>query len=115
MVKARIYEVIMDILTNKQYKQYNKISRYNNFPFYYNTLDKKYEYSTTAHLDDSTPYQLYSSNTGDTWDSIALNFYNNPTYFWVLCDFNRIQDPYSFIKPGTSIKIPVFSSIMYKM
>ena len=105
----------MDILTKKSYKNYDKISRYNNFPYYYNTLDKKYEYGTTAWLNDQTPYQLYKTKTGDSFDSLALDFYNNPTYFWIICDFNRIQDPYEFLEPGTELKIPVFSSIQFNI
>ena len=46
----------MNILTDKQYKVYNRLSRYSLFPIYYNTLDDKYESSTTAYLDDSTEY-----------------------------------------------------------
>ena len=34
----------MDILKDKQYKDYSSISRYNNFPFYYHAKDKKYIY-----------------------------------------------------------------------
>jgi hypothetical protein len=49
----------MNILTDKQYKVYNRLSRYSLFPIYYNTLDDKYESSTTAYLDDSTEYLLH--------------------------------------------------------
>ena len=48
-----------DILTQKTYKKYDKISRYANFPCYYNITDLKYQYGTTAQLDDSTPYIMY--------------------------------------------------------
>ena len=30
----------------------------------------------------------------DTLDSLALKYYGRPDLFWVIADFNRIQDPY---------------------
>ena len=44
----------MDILTNKQYLQYDYISRYSSFPVYYNKEDKKWIYSLTKHLNNTT-------------------------------------------------------------
>lgn len=49
----------MNILTDKQLKSYNRISRYSAFPIYYNTVEDKYESSTTAYLKNSTPYVLH--------------------------------------------------------
>ena len=103
-----------DILTQKTYKKYDRISRYANFPYYYNITDFKYQYGTTAQLDETTPYILYKVQKNDTLDYLALINYNNPTYFWVIADFNRIQDPYTALTPGDIIKIPVFSSIRFK-
>lgn len=103
----------MDILTNKSYKTYSRVSRYSVFPYYYNTEDKKYMYGTTSYLDDTTPYSTYVVLRGDTLDTLALEFYNNPTFYWIIADFNRIQDPYAKLKVGSHIKVPVFSSITF--
>lgn len=103
----------MDRLQEKTYRTYNYISRYSNFPYYYNTEDEKYIYGTTAYLDDSTPYTLYKVQKTDTWDSMALKFYNSPTFFWILCDFNRVQDPYEMPEVGTSIKVPALTNIKF--
>ena len=105
----------MDRLQQKAYRTYNYISRYSSFPYYYNTEDEKYIYGTTAYLDDSTPYTLYKVQKADTWDSMALKFYNSPTFFWILCDFNRIRDPFIKLKEGQQIKVPVITSIRYKL
>ena len=104
----------MDILKDKRYKDYNRLSRYGNFPCYYNTLDRKYLTGTTANLKDTSSYTIYIVKPNDSYDSIALRFYNNPTYYWVICDFNRIQNP--FVKPaeGSRIKIPTLSNITYQ-
>ena len=71
----------MDILIDKQYKSYDYISRYTSFPFYYNTEDKKYIYGTTSHLSGDVPYVIYKVKPYDTLDSIALQYYNNPTLY----------------------------------
>jgi nucleoid-associated protein YgaU len=52
---------------------------------------------------------------GDTLDSLALYYYNNPTYYWVIADFNRIQDPYLELEVGRILKIPTFSNIAFKL
>ena len=44
-------------LTNKKYKDYSYMSRYNNFPYYWDTIDKKYVYGTTSWLNDETIYR----------------------------------------------------------
>ena len=103
----------MDKLKQKAYRTYNYISRYSSFPYYYNTEDEKYIYGTTAYLDDSTPYTLYKVQKADTWDSMALKFYNSPTFFWILCDFNRVQNPYEMPEVGTLIKVPALTNIKF--
>ena len=102
-----------DILTNEIYNSYDYVSRYSNFPFYYNTRDKKYVGGLTAYLDDSTLYSLYTVQQGDTFDNLALRFYNNPTLFWIICSFNHIQNPYIKLKVGQKIKIPSISNIKF--
>lgn len=104
----------MDVLINKAYKEYGRVSRYNNFPYYYNVEDKKYVYGTTSYLDDSTPYILHQIEKGDTLDSLALYYYGNPTFFWVIADFNRITDAYESIEDRKDIKIPSFTGLTFK-
>lgn len=104
----------MEVLQDKTYKNYDYTSRYAGFPYYYQTQDKKYIYGTTANLKDSLVYTLYEVQYGDTYDSIALDFYNTPLYFWVICDFNRIQDPFDEPTPGTYLKIPSISNLSFE-
>lgn len=103
----------MDVLTNKSYKDYARISRYSPFPYYYHTKDDKYIVGTTAYLKDTTVYTLYTVQRGDTLDSLALEFYNNPTLYWIICSFNRIQDPFIELKEGQKLKIPSISNIEF--
>ena len=104
----------MEVLSSKNYRQYDYVSRYQSFPYYYNRLDNKYIYGTTGQLDDSIGYAVHIAKLNDTWDSIALQYYNSPTLFWVVCDFNHIQDPFIMPKVGDKIKIPTISAISYQ-
>jgi hypothetical protein len=103
----------MSVLLNKSYKQYKKMSRYSPFPFYYHSKDDKYIYGKTAYLKDDTLYTLYTVKRNDTLDSLALDFYNNPTYYWIICSFNHIQDPFNPLREGQKLKIPSLSNIEF--
>ena len=71
----------MDILQNKNYKSYDYFSRYSSFPYYYNSIDKKYIYGTTSQINTNISYILHKVKKNETLDSISLDYYNNPTYF----------------------------------
>lgn len=104
----------MEVLKNKSYKDnYSKLSRYSLFPYYYHTLDDKYISGTTAYLSDETTYTMHTIKRNETFDSLALEYYNNPTLYWIICSFNRIQDPFIKLKEGEQIKIPSLSNIEY--
>lgn len=106
----------MDIIGNKQYREYDRVSRYAVFPFYQHKIDNKYFYGLTSHLSvEDTRYVSHKVKAGDTLDTLALYYYNNPTYFWVIADFNRIRDPYSELEEGTILKIPTFSNITFNI
>lgn len=49
----------MDIITDKTYKSYKRLSRYNSFPYYYHTWDNKYIGGTTNYLRDDTPFVFH--------------------------------------------------------
>ena len=104
------------MLINRQSKSYDRVSRYSPFPIYYEPGTNKYVHGVTAHLDnENTPFVAHVVKNGDTLDSISLYYYNNPTYYWVIADFNRIQDPFKQLKVGTILNIPTFSAIHYNL
>lgn len=105
----------MKVLIDKAYKQYDYISRYSSFPYYYNTNDNKYIYGTTAHIKKDLPFVLHRVKQRDTFDTLSLKYYGNPTYYWVICDFNNIQDPFTELKVGQSLKIPTLSTISFDL
>lgn len=100
-------------LSNKTYKDYSYLSRYSIFPNYYNETDKKYQSGLTAYLSENTVYTLHTVRQGETLDTLALDYYNNPTLYWVICSFNRIQDPFIELRTGQKIKIPSIANIEF--
>lgn len=103
-----------NILTDKKYREYHKMSRYSGVPYYYNPMDDKFIYGIGTNLKDTTPYKVHKIKEGETLDTLALYYYNNPTYYWIIADFNRIQDPYIKLKVDSKLKIPTFSGIEFE-
>ena len=104
----------MDKITNKNYKDYNYVSRYAPFPYYYNEQDDKYMQGLTSQLSQGSVFVLHRVEQGETLDSIALDSYANSTFFWVIADFNHIRDPFAELEVGTMLKIPTLASISFE-
>lgn len=103
------------VLKNKEYKSYDYFCRYTSFPYYYHTIDNKYIYGMTSQVNKNIPFVLHKVKRNETIDSIALDFYNNPSYFWALCDFNDIRDPYETLEEGRTLKIPTLSEVRFEV
>lgn len=103
----------MEVLSNKFQKTYETLSRYSTCSSYYNKLFDKYVTETGSNLDTTTSYTLYKVLPGDTYDSISLQFYDNPTYYWVIMNYNRILDAFTEPIPGMYLKIPELSKIEF--
>lgn len=104
----------MNILSNKNYKEYNRLSRYSSSANYYNEIDKKYQEELPKPMDKNSKYSLYIADGNESFDFISLKFYNNPTYYWIICDFNNISNPYLIPSRGTKLRIPVISDIQFQ-
>lgn len=104
----------MDKLIDKSYKDYDYLSRYISFPYYFNVEDKKYMYGTGAQVNQNISYMIHKVKKNETLDSIALDYYNNPTFFWVLAYFNNIEDAFDELEIGSELKIPTLSEISFQ-
>ena len=105
----------MNVLKNKSSKTYLYTSRYATLPYYYNTLDKKYMYGISKNLNTNTDYVLHNLIDSDSLDSLALKYYGRPDLFWVIADFNNLNDPYiRLVDKMSSIKIPALSGITWR-
>lgn len=104
----------MDVLTNKTYKSYDYISRYAVVPNYYHKIDNREFAGIGLNLKKNSPYILHKIDHTDTLDKLALKYYNNPSFWWVIAYFNDIQDAFIDLKTRFStIKIPTISSIEF--
>lgn len=106
----------MDSLKNKQYRKYDYISRYSTFPLYYHLLDKKYIYGITSQLNSQSEYVAHNVSQTDTLDSIAFKYYGRPDLYWIIADFNKIQDPYiNLFETLKIIKVPSLSTLSFEV
>lgn len=104
----------MDVLKGKFYKSYEYISRYQPFSYSYHTQDDKYVYSLTSQLSKGVTYVTVNIKQGDTLDSLSNKYYGRPDYFWVIGDFNNINDPYEELwGKYTTLNIPSIGNIHY--
>lgn len=103
-----------EILTNKTYRNYNYTCRYTPIPYYFHKVDNKYVYGTSSQLIKNNTFVYHTINQNDTLDSLSLVYYNSPLYFWVIADFNDIQDPLADLKIGEKIKIPTLANIQFE-
>lgn len=104
----------MDKLINKSYGKFNYISRYAVTPYYYHTEDEKYIYGIGHNLSKECTYVLHKVRPQDTLDKLALEYYNNPTLYWVIAMFNDVQDIFSNVfQRYETIKIPTISAIEF--
>ena len=105
----------MNVLKDKSSKASLYTSRYATLPYYYNTLDKKYMYGISKNLNTNTDYVLHNLVDSDSLDSLALKYYGRPDLFWVIADFNNLNDPYiKLVDKMSSIKIPALSGITWR-
>lgn len=105
----------MEYTTKKIYKNYDFMSRYTKFPCYFHTLDNVYFYGLTNRLSTETPFTVHTVKQLDTLDSISLTYYGRPDLYWIIADFNRINDPYIKLHDHyETLNIPDLNSVEFK-
>lgn len=104
----------MDTLTNKQFANFDYNSRYINTPFYFDTLTNREVFGIGTNLMTNTEYFTHKVQNNDTLDKLALKYYNNPTFWWVIAYFNDIPDAFMQLSDyRTTLRIPNISSIEF--
>lgn len=102
----------MDNLINKRYKSYDYTCRYATVPYFYDTFYKKDIYGIGTNVYKTAKWLSHRVDSADTLDSLALKYYNNPAYWWIIAYFNDIQDAFMPLsKTYSTIKIPAISEI----
>ena len=84
----------MDTLVNKRFLNYGYLCRYSGAPIYYDTLTNKDTCGIAQDLSKDAAYFTHIVRERETLDSLALKYYNNPTYWWIIAMFNNIQDAF---------------------
>lgn len=104
----------MDTLINKHIAHTGYLSRYNTVPIYYDTLEDRKVYGIGQSLDKDVPYVTHKVTEKDTLDSIALKYYNNPTYWWIIAYFNELADAFECLFPKYKVlQIPNIANINF--
>ena len=106
-------KLTMDTLKNKQYATFNYLSRYTTVPFYFDTLKNRNVFGIGTNLKKDTEFVAYKVKQSDNLDLLALKYYNNPSFWWVIAYFNDIMDALTPLTVGTIIKIPSIASIEF--
>jgi len=70
----------MDTLKNKKYERFDYNSRYTGIPYYYDTLTDREVFGIGSNLLKNNTFYSHPLADGDTLDSLALKYYNNPTF-----------------------------------
>ena len=104
----------MDTLRNKTYADFDYLSRYTNTPYYYDTITGKEIYGIGTNLKTNTEFVTHKVKSSDTLDALALKYYNNPTFWWIIAYYNDIQDSLKPLKNKyNTLRIPSISSIEF--
>ena len=104
----------MDTLKNKTYESFDYLSRYTDVPYYYDTLQDRQVFGIGTGLKTTAEFVTHVLKSSDTLNSLALKYYNNPTFWWVIAYYNNIQDPFKpLINKYETIKIPSISSVEF--
>lgn len=104
----------MDILKNKLYSSYNYINRYNDVPYYYNSVDDKLMSGIGSNIFKNVAYITHQLKETDTLDYLALKYYNDPTLWWIIAYFNDIQDAFETLWHfRRTVRIPNISGIEF--
>ena len=104
----------MDTLKNKNYESFDYLSRYNGIPYYFDTIQGREIYGIGTNMKNNTEFVTHVDKNGDTLHSLALKYYNNPTFWWVIAYFNDIQDAFINLKDHfDTLKIPSINGISF--
>lgn len=105
----------MDELSNKRFFNADYLCRYTGVPYYYNNKDGKDVFGMSQNLLPDLAWVAHQVKPEDTLDSLALNYYNNPTYWWIIAFFNNINDPLDVVlhERYEILKIPGMTNLEF--
>lgn len=66
---------------------------------------------TPVAMSDDDIYHEVQNSEENRLDIISNKYYNSPQFWWVIAMANDFVDPF-YVKPGTLVRIPKFSSLL---
>lgn len=104
----------MDTLKDKNYASFDYLSRYTDVPYYYDTLENREVFGIGTNLKTNAEFVTHKVSSSDTLHFLALKYYNNPTYWWIIAYFNNIQDSFKpLIDKYQTLRIPNIANIEF--
>jgi hypothetical protein len=104
----------MEKLTKQRFENYDYISRYTGVPYYYDPITRREIYGIGEQIRTDLPFVSHKLKPEDNLDSLALTYYNNPTFWWVIAYFNDIPDAFMHLQSRYStLKIPRITGIEF--
>lgn len=103
----------MEVLRNKRYETYDYTCRYTSVPYYYHTVDERDFYGLGTNMKKNFSWVAHEIKPGDSLDYLALKYYANPSYWWVIAYANDLQDPFVKLNKYKFLKIPQISGIQF--
>ena len=104
----------MDTLRKKGGKNYGYLSRYSGVTYYYDTLKNREVYGIGKDIKKDIPHVTHWVAQSDSLDYIALKYFNNPTYWWIIAMYNDIQDALEPIYPKyQTLYIPNLAALSF--
>ena len=84
--------------------------RYENFFNIYSADDgtRFYNFLRSINIfpaNDSSLEDQYNVESNDTWLLISYKYYGTIFLWWLVCDYNRINDPTKMPEAGTKLKL----------
>lgn len=86
------------------------IYRYENFLNIYRDDEQNKFYNLLRSINifpanDTSVEDEYLVSVNDTWILISYKYYGTIFLWWLVCEYNRIEDPTKIPEPGTKIKL----------
>ena len=87
------------------------MNRYKNIGIVKNIEGRKYRRNPIFPIIEATADDLYVITTaGDRYDSLALNYYNDSSLWWIIGSANNQGRVSLVVKPGIQLRIPMNTS-----
>ena len=104
----------MDTLKKSGGKSYGYLSRYSGVSIFYDTICDREVYGMIKDIKKDISCVTHWLATTDTLDYLALKYYNNPTYWWVIAMYNDIPDAFAPLTPRyAKLQIPNLASLSF--